>query len=51
MQELVTERATMTELLRQHLQQAQLRMKKLADKIRNEHSFSVGDQVFLKVQP
>ena len=41
----------MTELLRQHLQKAQQRMKKQADKQRSEHAFQVGDQVFLKVQP
>jgi hypothetical protein len=34
-----------------HLQRAQARMKRQADQGRTERSFSVGDQVFLKLQP
>jgi hypothetical protein len=45
------ERETMTSLLRQQLIRAQERMKKQADKHRSERSFSVGDSVFLKLQP
>jgi ribosomal protein L21E len=45
------ERETMTALLRQHLLRAQDRMKKQADKHRQERSFEVGDLVYLKLQP
>jgi hypothetical protein len=44
-------RAHMQELIRQHLLRAQDRMKRQADKGRSEHVFSVGDKVFLKLQP
>lgn len=39
----------MQKLVHQHLQRAQLRMKKQADKNRSERSFNVGDWVFLKL--
>jgi hypothetical protein len=39
------------ELLRAHLQRAQLRMKSKADKNRTEREFAVGEQVLLKLQP
>jgi hypothetical protein len=45
------EREVMVSLLRQHLTRAQQRMKKQADKHRQERSFAVGDLVFLKLQP
>lgn len=41
----------MTQLLQQHLQRAQQRMKHQADKQRSERQFVVGDMVYLKLQP
>lgn len=41
----------MNALVKMHLQRAQRRMKVQADKHRSERSFSVGDMVFLKLQP
>lgn len=41
----------MNELLKQHLLRAQHRMKSQADKNRSERSFSVGELVYLKLQP
>lgn len=43
--------AAHTEMLRGHLNRAQDRFKKHADKHRSERSFAVGDQVLLKLQP
>jgi hypothetical protein len=43
------EREVMTSLIKQHLQR--VRMKNQADKGRSERAFSVGDLVFLKLQP
>jgi hypothetical protein len=37
--------------LKQHLAQAQNRMKVMADKKRTDHQFQVGDKVLLKLQP
>uniref|UniRef100_A0A8R7P8F2 Integrase catalytic domain-containing protein n=1 Tax=Triticum urartu TaxID=4572 RepID=A0A8R7P8F2_TRIUA len=45
------ERALMTALLKQQLERARQRMKDLADKHRSERSFTVGDWVFVKLQP
>lgn len=45
------EREVMQDLVRQHLLRAQDRMKRQADKGRSEHSFNVGNSVFLKLQP
>jgi hypothetical protein len=45
------ERAVMHELVKRHLLHAQARMKRQADKNRSERSFSVGDWVYLKLQP
>ncbi|WVZ90409.1 hypothetical protein U9M48_036715 [Paspalum notatum var. saurae] len=45
------ERQLMTALLQQHLQRAQTRMKKQADKSRVERQFQIGDLVLLKLQP
>jgi len=47
----LTERATMRDLVRQHLLRAQQRMKSQADKRRSERIFTVGDFVYLKLQP
>lgn len=49
--DLLTERALMQDVVRQHLLRAQSRMKRQADKHRSERSCSVGDWVFLKLQP
>lgn len=48
---MLVDRAAETERLRHRLLCAQQRMKKQADKHRNERVFAVGDQVYLKVQP
>lgn len=45
------DRQTMTNLLQQQLLRAQQRMKHQADKKRTERSFSVGEYVWLKLQP
>lgn len=45
------EREVISNLVRQHLLRAQARMKRQADKQRSEREFSVGDQVYLKLQP
>lgn len=47
----LAERRVMHDLLRQHLLRAQQFMKKYADKNRSFREFSVGDMVFLKLQP
>jgi hypothetical protein len=39
----------MSELVRQHLERAKLRMKRQADKGRSERTFVVGDWVYLKL--
>jgi hypothetical protein len=41
----------MHSLVRQHLERAQLRTKRQADKGKSERSFAVGDMVYLKLQP
>jgi len=41
----------MTDLIHQHLARAKERMKRQADKKRSERQFSVGDMVFVKLQP
>ena len=41
----------MTALLKQHLERSRHRMKDQADRKRSERSFSVGDWVFVKLQP
>ena len=47
----LSERALIEDLVRQHLNRAQQRMKRQADKHRSERQFEVGDWVFLKLQP
>jgi hypothetical protein len=51
LQSWLAERRLMQDLLRQHLLRAQQLMKKYADKNRSFREFSVGDMVFLKLQP
>ena len=51
LQQWLSDRELMQHLVHQHLERAQLRMKKQADKHRLERSFNVGDWVFLKLQP
>ena len=46
----MTDRELMEWLVHQHLQRAQLCMKRQVDKHRSEHSFNVGDLVFFKLQ-
>jgi hypothetical protein len=50
MVDLISERNQLSVFLQQQLQRAQLRMKH-KDKGRSERSFSVGDHVFLRLQP
>ena len=45
------ERQLMLDLVRQHLIRAKDRMRRQADKKRSEHSFQIGEWVFLKAQP
>lgn len=45
------EKDDMNKLIQQHLLRAQQRMKSQADKHRVEHTFEVGDKVYLKLQP
>ncbi|KAF7112459.1 hypothetical protein RHSIM_RhsimUnG0227300 [Rhododendron simsii] len=47
----VRERAAIIKHLKEHLSQAQHRMKHYADKGRSEREFTVGDWVFLRLQP
>jgi hypothetical protein len=47
----LTDRVEMGNLIKQNLLQAQARMKAQADKKRQEREFQVGDWVYLKLQP
>jgi hypothetical protein len=47
----LTERANMNNLIREHLVRAQHHMKKQADKGRTERVFAVDTMVYLKLQP
>jgi len=47
----VSDRALMTDIIRQHLNRAKQRMKKYADQHRSERHFEVNDWVFVKLQP
>jgi hypothetical protein len=51
LQQWLRDRDMMTELLRQHLERQNLRMKHQADKNRTERHFAVGDWVYLKLHP
>jgi len=46
-----SDRLWMDHLLHHHLSRAKNRMKQQADQNRSEHTFSVGDLVYLKLQP
>jgi hypothetical protein len=46
----IQDRELMQTLIKQHLAQAQERMKRQADKHRSERQFQVGDRVYLKLQ-
>jgi hypothetical protein len=48
---LLQDRTTVLTLLREHLQQAQNRMKTYADRHRSEQQFNIGDWVYLWLQP
>ncbi|XP_044500293.1 uncharacterized protein LOC123221524 [Mangifera indica] len=48
---MIKQRNEILDRLKRNLHAAQERMKKIADKSRRELEFSVGDQVFLKLQP
>jgi hypothetical protein len=50
-QEWLRERALVLASVKQHLLRMQQRMKRQADKKRSERVFSVGDRIFLKLQP
>ena len=50
-QQWLSDRDLMQRLVHQHLERAQLRMKKQAYKHRSERTFNVGDWVFLKLHP
>jgi len=47
----LTERELLTQVIQQQLMRAQQRMKAQADKGRSEREFVVGDMVYLKLQP
>jgi hypothetical protein len=47
----LTDRELLSQLVKQQLFRAQQRMKSQADKHRTEQEFKVGDSVFLKLQP
>lgn len=49
--QLLQDRDQILQLLRDHLLRAQLRMKKYADKRRIDASFSIGELVYVKLQP
>lgn len=49
--EWLSERSLMQDLIRQHLLRAQARMKRQSDKHRSKRTFNVGEWVFLKLQP
>lgn len=51
LQHWLDERKLMQDLLRLHLERIRIRMKHQADKKGTEHSFEVGEFVFLKLQP
>jgi hypothetical protein len=51
LEEWLTEHAAIDILIRQHLTRAAQRMKKQADKKRLEREFSVGNMVYMKLQP
>ena len=51
LEDALNEQASMTELLRQHVHKAKVRMKKQVDKHRMERSYAIMDQGSLKAKP
>lgn len=49
--DMVQQRASILQLLKDHLTKAQSRMKFFADQQRSEREFAPGDWVYLKLQP
>jgi hypothetical protein len=47
LQQWLTKRHLLSDVIQHHLHRAQQRMKSNADKGRNEHEFKVGDMVYL----
>lgn len=47
----IQNRAQMLQVIKEHLAQAQNRMKMFADRNRTKRQFTVGEWVFLKLQP
>ena len=47
----LSDRALMSEVIREHLNRAKQRMKKQADEHRSKRQFQIGDLVFVKIQP
>lgn len=45
------QRQVMSDLIKQHIHCSKMRMKKQADQHRSEREFTIGDMVFLKLQP
>jgi len=50
-EDVLQRRANMDLAMKKHLEAASHRMKQMADKHRSEREFSIGDLVFLKLQP
>lgn len=48
---MVKDRQEILQALKEHLVQAQIRMKEFADRHRTEREFNIGDLVYLKLQP
>jgi hypothetical protein len=51
LEEWLIERANMDDLIKQHLARARCHMKNIADKKRSERQFTVGDMIYMKLQP
>jgi hypothetical protein len=51
LEEWLVERSNMNDLIRQHLVRVQSKLKKQANKRRFDHEFTVGDMVYMKLQP
>lgn len=51
LQQWLTERHLLSDVIQHHLHRGQQRMKSNADKGRSEREFKVGDMVYLRLQP